>query len=129
MRDCVETLKTVMDRPELNKGGTIMATVGEAIHAVLERNEGQRQVSIARGEEIERLQERVSDLECVSGLKEVLGEGCEHKARLAAVLNFLTPPPEGSTDLIWWKPETSGLTPWILPKILKILQGEKPNGD
>ena len=41
-------------------------------------------------EERERLLERVSDLECVSGLKEVL-EGCEHKARIDAVVADFNP--------------------------------------
>ncbi len=76
-------------------------------------------------EESERLEERVSDLECVSGLKEVL-EGCEHKTSIDATVALLTPPPEGATDLIWYNPETSGGTPWLLPKLLKTLRGEKP---
>ncbi len=40
-------------------------------------------------EEREWLRERVSDLECVSGLNAALGEGCEHKALIdAAVADF-----------------------------------------
>ncbi len=116
MTDHVKTLKRLAIIADAKPSGKLAAV---AIRAVLGENE--RLERARKGwEETAHIYAQSHD--CQEQMKD------RAEGRLNAVLNFLTPPPEGSTDLIWWKPETSGLTPWILPKILKILQGEKPNG-
>ena len=71
-------------------------------------------------EERERLEERISDFECVSGLKEAL-EGCEHKARIDAALALLI-----TRHTI--NPECSYCRELLSERAAlgKALQGEKP---
>ena len=129
--------------------------VAEAIHALLEENEQAEKCRHGwRGRSPEK-GERIQTPCPACGLKSLfIGtgghltcssvpggsmKGCpspivqetwsSQQACIDATVALLTPPPEGANDLIWWNSETGGDgPPWLLPKLLKTLRGEKPNG-